>query len=183
MLTKAEILSIIIIIIILYSLVYIFIISKLKINKTTNLFILIAIILRIILTITDTYFLELPNSGRDSVTFEFHAYQLLQGNLSLKSYAFDNYPKVIYLIYLIIGRKPIIIRVINGILSMLTGLIIYKSIYLITRSNKKSSIGMLIFLLFPQSQIFSSVILRESFIVFFSTLSIYFFIKYTIEKN
>jgi len=173
----------IIIMLILYLLVYLFMISKIKISKKINMFILIAIILRITLTITDVYFFPLPYSGGDSVTFEFHAYQLLQGNISLKSYTFDNYPKLIYFVYLVIGRKPIVIRAINGVLSMLTGALIYKSINLAVKNIKKASIGMLIFLLFPNSLAFSSVILRESSIAFFSTLSIYYFIKYVQDNK
>lgn len=172
-----EVISIIMMLI-LYLSIYLFIIPQVKPNEKINILILGSIILRVILTITDTYFLYLPNSGGDSVTFELHAYQLLQKNISLKLCTFDNYSKVIYLIYSIIGRKPIVIRAINGIFSMLTGLIVYKSIYLTTEDLRKASKGLLVFLFFPHSLIFSSVILRESFIVFFSTLSIYYFIKY-----
>jgi len=42
---------------------------------------------------------------------------------------------------------------------------------------------MLLFLLFPQSLIFSSIILRESFIVFFATLSVWLFINYVYSKK
>lgn len=173
-----EIISMLIMLI-LYFAVYIFIFLKLNISRKMNIFILVAIILRILLTIIDTYVLYLPNSGADSIMFERHAYQLLEGNLSLKLYNFDNYPKMIYFIYLITGRKPVVIRAINGVLSMLTGILINKSIYITTENREKASTGMLIFLLFPNSLIFSSIILRESLVVFFSTLSIYYFIKYT----
>lgn len=167
------------IMVIFYSFTYLHLVRELNIDKRTNLFVVVAISLRIILTITDGYFTYLPHSGSDSVTFELHAARLLDGTFTLGTYTFDNYPKFIYLVYSLIGRKPLVIRTINGCLSMFTGGLVFKSIYLLTQNRERASLGMVIFLLFPQSLIFSSIILRESLIVSLATLSVYLFIKYT----
>lgn len=172
-----EIVSILIMFV-LYICVYLWLVKELKIDQRTNLLVVTAILLRIFLTIMDSYFTYLPHSGVDSVTFELHAARLLDGTYSLGAYTFDNYPKFVYLIYSFIGRKPLVIRAINGSLSLITGVFVSKSVYLLTRNRERASLGMIVFLLFPQSLVFSSIILRESLIVFLSTLSTYFFLRY-----
>jgi 4-amino-4-deoxy-L-arabinose transferase-like glycosyltransferase len=169
--------------VIIYSLICIYILRRTKMSLFMHLLFFISVALRVSLTMIDTYFFYLPHSGADSVKFELQAYNLLIGYLDINEYNFDNYPKLIYYIYLLIGRKPLFIRAINGCLSLITGLLVYKSIFKITDDNKKSSWGMLFFLLFPQSMIFSSIILRESLIVFFATFSVWSFIEYTYNNK
>ncbi|MGI6534392.1 MAG: hypothetical protein ACOX23_07285 [Peptococcia bacterium] len=177
-----EVISILMMLV-LYATTYIYILSQIKLNLPKHILFFLAVALRIGFTITDTYFFSLPHSGMDSVMFENHANTLLNGSLSLSMYNYDNYPKFIYLIYLLIGRKPLVIRAINGCLSLITANLVYKSILKISGDRGKSSDGMLLFLLFPQSLIFSSIIMRESLIVFFATLSVWLFINYVYSKK
>lgn len=179
-----EIISIAIVLV-LYLITFLYVSINLKMQKKILVLLFLAIVARIIFSILDMYYLHnfLPHSGSDSVIFERTGYYLATGVLDIASYSWDNYPRFIYLVYSIIGRQPFVIIGINGVLSILTAFFLYKSISLLTKDGKKAFLGMTIFLLFPHSVIFSSIILRESMIVFFVTISIYIFVKYTREKK
>lgn len=157
-------------------------------NKNTKVFVIVlslAILVRITVAVVNFYYLKdfLPHSGADSVNFERHGYYLATGIIDIRSYSFDNYPLFISIIYSIIGREPFLIIGINGVLSILAAYFLYKSILLISNDNKKALLSLILFLFFPHSIIFSSVILRESMIVFFVSFSLFMFVKYTQQKK
>lgn len=166
-----------------YVATYFYAVSKIKPGRIVNLLILMAIILRMVFSLVDAYFMYLPNSGVDSVAFELTGYRLFTRELDIYTYSGDHYPRFIYIVYELFGRKPLLVRTINGAASILTGLYIYKSILLINNSKKQASMAMGCFLLFPYSLVLSSIILRESLIVLLSTLSVYNFIKYSYTKS
>lgn len=87
------------------------------------------------------------------------------------------------MVYSVIGREPFIIIGINGVLSIFAAYFLYRSILIITNDNKKALLGMGIFLFFPHNIIFSSIVLRESMLVFFVAFSLYMFFRYTYEKK
>jgi 4-amino-4-deoxy-L-arabinose transferase-like glycosyltransferase len=144
-----------------------------------------SITLRFIVEILNFYYFPnfLPHSGADSVVFEKTGFELANGNLDISTYSWDNYPLFIYLVYSIIGREPFVIMGLNGVFSIFASYFLYKSIIILTSDAKKAFYGMFIFLLFPHAIIFSSVILRESLIVFFVTFSIFMFVKFTQLKK
>lgn len=134
-----------------YVATYFYAVSKIKPGRIVNLLILMAIILRMVFSLVDAYFMYLPNSGVDSVAFELTGYRLFTRELDIYTYSGDHYPRFIYIVYELFGRKPLLVRTINGAASILTGLYIYKSILLINNSKKQASMAMGCFLLFPYS--------------------------------
>lgn len=154
-------------------------------NKLFVIVLIFSILIRITVSILNFYYIKdfLPHSGADSVSFERVGYYLLIGLFDITSYSWDKYPIFIYLIYSVVGREPFIIIGINGVLAILSSFFLYKIILMVTGDNKKALLGMGIFLFFPHNIIFSSVILRESLIVFFVSFSLYLFIMYTQQKK
>jgi hypothetical protein len=125
----------------------------------------------------------LPHSGGDSVAFELYGYQLSNGILEFANYHKDHYPRIIAFIYMLVGRKPFVIVGINSITNLIAALYVYKIITIVGNSDKKAIFGVSLFLFLPHSIIFSSVILRESLIVMFVNISLYYFILYCKSKK
>jgi hypothetical protein len=144
-----------------------------------------AILLRFILSIINVYVFPdiLPHSGEDTKNFEMTGYYLATGKMDISTYRWDNYPRLIYIVYLIIGRMPAVIVAINGVVSILSAVYLHKILEIVIESRKRIFLLVSLFLFFPHNMIFASIILRESLIVYFVILSLYEFIKYSKLKK
>lgn len=171
------------IVFLIYIIPTLYISSKIKNEKLINL-LLLAVTLRMILTFIDGHFIQniLPHSGGDSITFENTAYLLYEGTLNIQNYNWDNYPRLIKYVYDVFGRVPWIIRAINGGVSLLSSYALYRIISSLV-NIKYAKRAFLIFLFFPHNLIFSSIILRESLILFFILSSLLSFLKFTVTNE
>lgn len=171
--------------IVLYSIVFLYANRKIKMDRRLSCVIWGAIIVRFFFSVGNLYLFPdfLPHAGSDTIVFERTGYYLATGLMDISTYSWDHYPRLIYFVYLIIGRSPLVIVTINGVASILAAIHVYKIIEILTKSSKKASIALSLFLFFPHNIIFSSIILRESLIIFFMTLSLLKFIAYTKSKK
>lgn len=146
-----------------------------------------AFIIRFLLALINVYSYPLPGSTADALTFERVAWehaQNWQGNnveISRGSNAFF-YSKILSFIYVIFGRIPIILHMANVIMGVLIVLYIYKSTNIISKSTYTSNIAAIITAIYPGLALNSAILLRENFIVFFATLSFYFFLQWIINN-
>lgn len=169
------------IMLVLYALTLIYSISKIRMTRYILLIFIGAILFRVVFSIINLYIFPdiLPHSGVDTKAFEMTGYYLSSGILDLSTYRWDNYPRLIYIIYLLIGRMPLVIIAINGVTSVLSAVYLYKILEILVDSKKTIFSLVNLFLFFPHNIIFSSIILRESLIIFFLVLSLYKFIEYS----
>lgn len=175
-----EVISILILLI-MYALSLIYAIQKIRMDRKLLLIFLGAILLRIIFSIINLYVLpdSLPHSGIDTISFEITGYHLSTGVMDISTYRWDNYPRLIYMVYLLFGRMPLVIIGINGVVSILSAINLYIILEGFVNSRKKLILLVSLFLFFPHNIIFSSVILRESLIIYFLLLSLKMYIYYS----
>lgn len=126
----------------------------------------------------------LPISGGD--TFGYYKSGLIYGSgnkiIGGKLYG-ELYSKFIGVIFRFIGDQRIFVQYINVVLSILTIFIFINILNKlgINYSLKKNIIW--IISLFPMNIMISSVLLRESIIIFLSTYGIYFYVNYTKDRS
>lgn len=171
----------ILVLLIIYTFTLIYAIQKIRMDRKLILIFLGAILLRIIFSIFNLYVLpdSLPHSGIDTISFEITGYHLSTGVMDISTYRWDNYPRLIYMVYLLFGRMPLVIIGINGVVSILSAINLHIILESIVISRKKVILLVSLFLFFPHNIIFSSIILRESLIIYFLLLSLRKFIFYS----
>lgn len=167
-----------------------FIILFVSFSKKINVFklrkiLFLSFFIRLIFTLIHTYAFRLPDSYADAVGFERLAWNLaeswLNGSITPNIGGSDIYSVLVAPVYYFFGRQPLLIQFINVILGVLIVLMVYKLTFLITESMRSAYIASFIAAVFPTMNLYSAIILRENFVVFFSVLSVYYFIKWMKE--
>ena len=167
-----------------------FIILFVSFSKKINVFKLrkilyLSFFLRLIFTLVHTYAFRLPDSYADAFVFERLAWELakswLNGGITPNIGGSYIYSVLVAPVYYLFGRQPLLIQFVNVILGVLIVLMVYKLTFLITESMRSAYIASFIAAVFPTMNLYSAIILRENFVVFFSVLSVYYFIKWMKE--
>lgn len=169
----------------IYVLIVSLLINVFALNLNKNKFkkhIQISMILRFIFMIIDVYYsdiINLPNSGIDSENY-------YKAGLTYSKY--DNiftynlygglYSKVIGMLFKVIGDNRLFIQYINIILSILTILILIKTLDYIDIDRRIKKLVVFIICYFPNNVLISALLLRESWIIFLTTIGLLFYIKY-----
>lgn len=165
------------------TIVYIFVIAKYSKNKGEYILLLFAYFIRILLLYWDIFgrsIFLLPNSGADSEMFNDFAIQYVQG--------FDEgrgglYSIIVGLFYKMYGVQRILAQYFNVILSIYTIIIIKRIIEILNLDKKIRYLILLIVCFLPNFIITSSILLRESLIIFLITLSLFYFLKWWHKGN
>lgn len=147
-------------------------------NKSEYMILFFAYVIRIAVLYWDIYgrgIFVLPSSGLDSELFHNNAVAFANGLGAARG---GMYSELVGYIYKLFGEQRILAQYFNIILSIYTIVIIKDIIeYLVT--DKKLRYYMLATVSFlPNFIIMSSILLRESIIIFFIALSLSFFIKW-----
>lgn len=173
--------SFVIVIILINSIITIILINGEKTQKNGvnnfNLLFSFAYIIRIITVFWDRYFRHifiLPNSGRDTGSFDNWAREFLSNNLSGRS----GYAAVLGWIYKFFYPNPLWGQYLNVVASLLTIYVFYLIICKLNINQKYKKYGVLILCFLPNYIIMSSILLRESFITLLLAISIYRLIKW-----
>lgn len=164
--------------------IYYLIKKQIKNNqKTVFLILMIALIFKLIVMISLHNMISFPDETRVYDLFSWRQTQTWRGNDDFQIRDFENisnsrdYFYFIAIVYYVFGHSIIIAKMFNVFFSVLGALLLY----IITQEifNKKSiSIIALILVLFsPSITFWTSPLLRESFNLFFITLSFFFAVK------
>lgn len=152
--------------------------NKTKIKKdynNVNILILISFAIRIAFLFWDRYCRDIfifPNSGLDTGTFDSLAREYMLGiNFSGFEYA-----KVLGVIYKLFYPNVLIGQYMNVIASIFTIFIVKKILNLLDIQGRYKKIAIYLICFLPNYLIMSSILLRESFITLFLTLTLYTFL-------
>lgn len=172
-----------ILIIVTTSLFLIFDLAQYDFPKEIFLILFLTYFLRLFLLFFDLYgreYFVLPNSGLDSEMFNQSAIV----GLATGNYGNGHvYSVVIGFLYSFFGYERIIPQFFNVLLSIQAIVLIYKTMGLYHIHQKAKFLALILISLLPNFAIMSSILLRESIIIFLYALSFYYFSKWFIDKN
>lgn len=146
----------------------------------------ISFFLRVILLLIDNFWFRLPQGGIDTDNFDIWAYNIylyqpytFLETISNGVYFFSSYGAVIYNLF---GHKPYIWAFTMIPFGLGTIYNVYKSVLLLTQDYKAANKAAWFICFFPNMAVLSVLVLREASIHFFTSLSIFYFIKF-MKKN
>jgi len=172
-----------ILIIALTSVFLLFDLSRLELPKMMFNLLFVSYLLRLFLMFFDLYgqdIFVLPNSGLDSEMFHGSA---LQG-LATGNYGNGHvYSMVLGFIYTFFGNERMVAQFFNVLLSVQAILLVYKTMDLYHIHDKVKFLTISLLALIPNFAIMSSILLRESIIIFLYILSFYYFSKWFTQNN
>lgn len=157
--------------------------SRAKLPKYIFLFILFSYFVRLFLMFFDLYGREifiLPNSGKDSEMYHATA---INGLITGDYLNGGLYSRIIAMIYSLFGEERILSQFFNVLFSMNTILLTYKLMGFMNIKIKIKNMAIAIMAFMPNYAIMSSILLKESLIIFLNVLSIYYFLKWINRDN
>lgn len=147
----------------------------------------ISYILRCILMFFDYYgrdIFVLPHSGADTENFYNTGLLYMNSDKIWSENLFGGvYSKLIGIILKSIGDCKLFIQYINIVLAIFTIFIFIRILENLNINSRLRNILILILCYFPNNMIISSLILRESWIIFLLTIGVYFYIIYIYNKK
>ncbi|GAB1793266.1 hypothetical protein [Priestia megaterium] len=169
------------IIIIINTIVYLFLLTKYAKNKKEYMILFLAYFIRILFLYWDLYgrnIFVLPNSGADSEMYNTFAIQYAQG---LDEGQGGLYSIIVGLFYKMYGIQRILAQYVNVVLGIYTIVIVKRILELLKIDEKMKFYLILIVCFLPNSIIISSILIRESTMIFLITLSLFYFIKWWLK--
>lgn len=169
--------------------VTIFLIFKaIEIIKTPSLRLIFVVVatLKLFLVLINAQFKTVPFTGTDWTSYDSMARRAIEASgtiVDLYNNSFDLFVFLVACIYSVFGEN------INQIFfylipfSFLTFRYVYKTVMLITKSERRASIAGLLVLAWPANIVFSISVLRESFIQLLTAMSFYHFTRYVKNKS
>lgn len=139
--------------------------------------------LRIILCVLDVYgkdMLVLPNSGGDSEGFWKTAVFLYRG---CETFEYTKYPYILEAFFHIFGENRVLVQYSNILFWVGTAAAINGCFEKLKIEKNTRLFGILLISFMPQYMILSSLLLRESMIIFFIASSLYFFLSWCFNEN
>ncbi|WP_310377794.1 hypothetical protein [Flavobacterium sp.] len=165
--------------------IFFFIFISIK-NYITKFLLFIFFLLRIFLLYIDYYGKALVNvfhSGGDSERFYIWGIDVSKDLSMINEISYTRYTEFLGVLYWIIGDQRLFSQFINVILGMWSIFVFYKILDLFNFDDSKKLFFLVLYGLFPQNIIFSSILLREALIQFFFIYSIFFFTKWLMTNN
>lgn len=146
---------------------------------------IIAFTLRIGLALFNAFISKLPDNTGDAMGYERTGWEIatawntgLEANFSIPNYASLVYSKIIGALYFISGRVPLLVQFVNVVLGVFIVYYVYKIIIELGATKRSAQIGSVITALFPTLCLYSAITLRETFISFFTIVSVFYFFKW-----
>lgn len=157
--------------------------SRYDFPKEVFIMLFLTYLLRLFLLFFDLYgraYFVLPNSGLDSEMFQ----QAAITGMSTGNYGNGHiYSFVIGFLYSLFGNERIIPQFFNVLLSIHAVILIYNTMGLYKINKKAKYFSIAVMAVLPNFAIMSSILLRESIIIFLYVLSFYCFSKWFLENN
>lgn len=177
--------SLVVFLILLNIFVVSYILLKAKVKY--KVYILFSYLLRCSIMFFDNYgrdFFVLPHSGADTENFYNTGLSYIHlGNIWKDNLFGGLYSKLIGLTLKYIGDNRLFIQHFNIILSIFSIIILIKILNVLSVDYRVGKITIMIASYFPTDVIISSLILRESWIIFLSALGILYYIKYVYNEG
>jgi 4-amino-4-deoxy-L-arabinose transferase-like glycosyltransferase len=151
-------------------------------DQTLSKIILLAFILRSGLAYFQRFIAPLPDSLKDAVAFEARAWEAAEawiyGGEAIQLTGAYYYSQIIAWFYYLFERTPLVAQFLNVFLGTLIVFIVYKITRELFQGKKTAHIAAGIAAVFPTLNLYSAITMREVVIVFFLTLSFYFFARW-----
>lgn len=167
-----------------FSLVYIFVISQSEKYSMYLRELISGYLLRIVLLLFDIYgrdIYHLPNSGADSSDF-FRSAQWYAG-ISIKARDMGAYPCVMGLIFKFIGINKLYGQFLMLLCSIVAIHLFFAILDLLNTDYLIKKKALLVVCLLPNFAILSVLFLREAIVTMFITISLYFFLRWFSDKS
>ena len=165
----------------IYTVVLFYIFRKSTAGRTILILLVVSYVIKLAYVFLDVYF-DVPfrifNDYIDSTAFHRNAVEFMNGTLSLAKNTRGTYPLFLSFFYRIFGINRFLAQYLNVMLSALSQVMVLGIGRILKVEERKMIVPMMIFCLLPVSIPFSSMLIRESIIVFFIVLSVYFFLKW-----
>lgn len=150
-------------------------------NLKNNILIMIYLgfVARILIMLIDLYVpsVNILGSGSDTEYFHSASINIANGIMPL-SEGRTYYVNVLSGLYYLFGDQRLLAQFLNITFWLFAAIYLYKSLLLFEVHRKITLLSLLIFIILPNGMFMSSILLRESIIVFFITLSLYYFSKW-----
>lgn len=150
-------------------------------QKKSKLIYLILVFIDLFLIIYNCIHKNLPFTNVDWINYDYFALNALNSSHSLIGVfnnAIDFFTGIVAIIYKLFGADIKIIYFYILPCSQILSYYVYKCIFLLSKNEKKSSVGSILILLYPVNFIFSLSVLREIPIQMVLTISIYYIILF-----
>jgi 4-amino-4-deoxy-L-arabinose transferase-like glycosyltransferase len=144
----------------------------------------VASIIRIISVLIHEYIVKLPDGTKDAIRFEASVWKYSQLPFIDFLYSFNSVSKAytftwfLSFFYRIFGRSTLLLESVHIIIGLACILLVYKLSWLLSGSALKSKQSAVIFAFYPTIILYSVIILREVYIVFFILLISLFIVKW-----
>ena len=144
----------------------------------------VASIIRIISVLIHEYIVKLPDGTKDAIRFEASVWKYSQLPFIDFLYSFNSVSKAytftwfLSFFYRIFGRSTLLLESVHIIIGLACILLVYKLSWLLSGSALKSKQSAVIFAFYPTIILYSVIILREVYIVFFILLISIFIVKW-----
>ena len=155
-------------------------------NEDFQKFILLCLFVRLIFILINISIFPLPDSRGDAFNWEWNAWFWASSGITrllneIITHTHGNswtYAKLISYIYIFTGRNYLLILLLNLSISLLTMHWLIKIIKELNFNNEQNKIILISFIFFPGIINYSSVSLREVYIIFMISLIIFYLIKW-----
>jgi 4-amino-4-deoxy-L-arabinose transferase-like glycosyltransferase len=143
-----------------------------------------ASLIRIISVLFHEYILKLPDGTKDAIRFEANVWNYSQLTFIDFLYSFNSVSKAytftwfLSFFYRIFGRSTLLLETFHIFISLASIVIVYKLSWLLSSNELKSKQSAAIFAFFPSIILYSVIILREVYIVFFILLIALFIVNW-----
>lgn len=144
----------------------------------------VALVLRTFLVFANEYFTFLPLQP-DALHYSAQAMKILDNqarnlpiyydipySLSVKSYSL-----FLSVFYGLLGEMPLVARVVNVLLGIMSGVMVYKISLLVFESRRTARIALLFALFLPSIIAFTSYVLRDTLVLYLTLNMIYFTLR------
>lgn len=144
----------------------------------------VASIIRIISVLIHEYVFKVPDGTKDAISFEANVWKYSQLPFIDFIYSFNSVSKAytftwfLSFFYRIFGRSALLLESVHIIIGLFSILLVYKLSWLLSGNTIKSKQSTAIFAFFPTIILYSVIILREVYIVFFMLLISIFLVKW-----
>jgi hypothetical protein len=149
-----------------------------------KLIIWIALIIRLFAALFNEFISKLPDTNADAGRFEAKTWVYAQMPVFdfINSFNSDSnaytFTWVLSVLYRIFGRSPLVLESFGIIISLISVILVYRISFLVSGDVKKSKQSAAVFAFFPTVILYSVIILREVYIVFFILLISLFIVKW-----
>jgi hypothetical protein len=166
-------------------LILFFIFTSIK-SVSARLLLLVFFLFRLFLLYVDYYgkaFVNVFHSGGDSERFYIWGIAIANDLSMMDEISYTKYTDFLGILYWIIGDQRLFSQFVNVILGMWSIVVFYKILDLFNFTDSKKLFFLVLYSLYPQNIIFSSILLREEIIQFFFIYSLFFFLKWLMTNN